>query len=242
MNDQPSDLVAAAELVATGECSPACLVASGDDPAKCTCRCQGQYHGALADVSVIAPPTSWWKAADQIGWSDHLLSCLPVAHSIEAANRIYARARRAREPHALVEARGGKSWAVIWDGITMARANPKGTWPARESRLLNRVVDGLFARHRITSGGYAPCEYFSLGGIKALGEARVILAIVGECFVGNPAGAVRAIEVLEGRIDPVRNGLNPESSYPDQLARGWVEPRTFVAVSSALRKEEPPNA
>ena len=41
--------VTASELVVSGMCSGACLVATSDG---CDCRCRGEWHGALADALV----------------------------------------------------------------------------------------------------------------------------------------------------------------------------------------------
>lgn len=228
-DDGIDETLTAGHLVAIGECSAACLVACGDDSGKCSCRCGGRFHGALVDVRVADTPQSWWKLAGNVGWSEMMLSSLPVAHTIAQQNRIYRRSRERDEAFGVVESHG-KRWDVVWDGITMSSRSPESTWPRRESRLLNRFVDALLVGHRISFGGYAPCERLSLGAFKTLFEARVVLAVIGECYVGNPCGVVRAIEVLEGRKDPVELGLNPASSYPDRLSSGWTEPRVLAYV------------
>ena len=49
----------AADLIALGVCSGACLVASLESFGGCDCRCRGEWHGVLAD----APVKSRWNVA-----------------------------------------------------------------------------------------------------------------------------------------------------------------------------------
>ena len=49
----------AADLIALGMCSGACLVASLESFGGCDCRCRGEWHGVLAD----APVKSRWNVA-----------------------------------------------------------------------------------------------------------------------------------------------------------------------------------
>lgn len=46
--------LSAVELVEQGFCSPQCLIARDDVWGICQCRCEGTYHGLLADVQVEA--------------------------------------------------------------------------------------------------------------------------------------------------------------------------------------------
>jgi len=49
--------VRAADLLALKRCSAPCLVA--DEDGECTCRCGGEYHGALTDADVTIDPARW---------------------------------------------------------------------------------------------------------------------------------------------------------------------------------------
>jgi len=40
------------EILAAGSCSPQCLAADDGEPAGCSCRCGGEFHGSLRDVAV----------------------------------------------------------------------------------------------------------------------------------------------------------------------------------------------
>lgn len=53
MNDIP-----VRELLSAGDCAAACLLAIAEEP--CTCRCGGQYHGALLDAPIHAGEPGWW--------------------------------------------------------------------------------------------------------------------------------------------------------------------------------------
>lgn len=102
-------------------------------------------------------------------------------------------------------------WVVRWD-------HHAAIWPQREAALLNRLTINLLKTRRATTGTKAPCDYWSLYPLRDIDEACTVWAILNECWHGNPCGAVRAVEVLEGREDPVSLGLDPEVGYPDWLA------------------------
>jgi hypothetical protein len=163
------------------------------------------HHAALIDVEVDQQQP-WWERCQLAGWSEPLLVDLPQRWS-----------ELDRGVHGGIE-KSGRTWGIVWDA-----ERGRTRWPAREAALVNRLTRRLVEQGRAISTGDAPCEWFAVRGIRTLIEAQVVMAIVGECWSGNPCGAVRAIEVLEGRGDPALAGLNPEFGYPDNLAReAWM--------------------
>lgn len=213
--------IPAADLVEEGRCSPLCLVARDNDRrGKCQCRCKGEFHGALADAPVESSgPIRWWEACRYGGWS--LVHC-PIVRSKRDDFRLWKEATVNGDPACWVEAVRTREvgHCVIWDAATMRLCTHElmELWPLREARLLNRMMVRLMEAGRVRTGFWAPGEHMSITGVPDLDEARTIALIVGECFAANPCGAVRAIEVLEGRPDPTALGLNPEHGFPDALA------------------------
>lgn len=205
----------AGDLVAQGDCSPSCLLALGEEIAKCSCRCGGKYHGALADVSV-PDNAPWWCRCSQGGWSDDLLASLPVARPI----RLHS-AETNSAGWCGIEKRGNHAYAVIAD---VHRSN---YWPDHEATLMNRFTMALLKNGRAQNTGLLPASWFSVGGLRNLVEARMVLAVLTELWHGNPCAAVRAIEVLEGRPDPVALGYDPQIGYPDRLVASFEPPKTL---------------
>lgn len=214
--------VPAAVLVASGECSPACLLAQEAD-GKCRCRCTGRYHGALADAEVMRSPSSaWWVACDYAGYpAETVRAMTPIASTVRQENKLYLEAKKAREPFTCVAA-VKKGYVVRWDGITLPWSRRVPWWPEREAKLLNRLSVGLLRAGRIQAISEVPCEYFSAYPFRDLDEACVFWLLVNEVWCGNASGVVRAIEVVEGRPDPVSLGRDPERGYPDHLSAALV--------------------
>lgn len=213
--------VPAGELIVEGRCSPSCLLAMREEADGCACRCGGEFHAALKDVPIEARPLAapWWVQCSFAGWSPaELRASAHVARTPRESTRLHREAKRQRNPFTEVAKISG-GWSVRWDAITTSCVEDS-RWPAREAALLNRVVCNLLRTGRAVTGSVAPCEYFSVYPLRDFDEACVLWQIVSECWFGNPAGAVRAIEVLEGRGDPVEAGLNPERGYPETLAVG----------------------
>ena len=65
-NTTDLDGITARDLLTTGTCTAACLLALADEP--CTCRCNGQYHGALKDAGVIETCVEAAQRSDPVEW------------------------------------------------------------------------------------------------------------------------------------------------------------------------------
>lgn len=50
----------ARDLIVSGRCSPMCLMAWGESETKCSCPCQGRFHGALAYAEVTQNDPVYW--------------------------------------------------------------------------------------------------------------------------------------------------------------------------------------
>lgn len=214
--------IPAADLVERGLCTGACLVARDDGPdGKCQCRCGGEFHGALSEAPVATgQDPRWWMACDYGGST---LDLCPLVASKRDELRLWKECREQGEPVCWVETYHPRTsgFVVLWDADTMNLRHQilMDLWQEREARLLNRMTRRVLERGRVrTLYGPAPGEYLALIGVRDLDEARTLALIIGECFMGNPCGAVRAIEVLEGRPDPTSLGLDPEIGFPDRLA------------------------
>jgi hypothetical protein len=225
-DDALSDLL---KLIDGEWCSPDCLFANPETYDTCTCRCGGVHHGQVRERPIpengrlsagrMGQREHWWEACDRGGYLA-LSWFVPVARTLKDEDKLWKRAREDGEPAACVRREGKRSFSVLWDGITMGLRHHEvlGLWPEREARLLNRLVHSLLEQRHIRQGSIAPCEYFDLTGFRHLDEARTVYCLLQECFHANPCGTVRALEVLEGRTDPVELGFNPEVGFPDALA------------------------
>jgi hypothetical protein len=219
---RPPRSIPAVDLVAEGLCYPLCLVAGDRDiNGRCRCRCRGEFHGALADapVEIGSQVSSWWRACGHGGWD---LGVCPVVRSKRDDFRLWKDFKATGSPVCWVEAYLPREmgFRVLWDGVTMRLRTRElvALWSEREARLLNRMIYRLMMQRRARQGFCAPGEHLSVTSIREFDEARTIALIISDCFAGNPCSAVRAIEVLEGRPDPISLGLDPEHGYPDSLA------------------------
>lgn len=206
------DVITAGELLEQQLCTPQCLLALKDDAA-CSCRCGGKYHGRLADAELPKPRESWWKKVNP--WAPGLLEeCAPIARTRRQANALYQSAVSRRGSPSIVRKSGASRWAVEYDAYNFGTP----AWEELESLLLNRLMHRLLETRRVEGAARFPASYVGIHGVRELGEACVIWTVLGECHVGNVSTTVRAVEVLEGRPDPVDLGLHPEVGYPQKLA------------------------
>lgn len=216
MTEANSTAIRAVDLVTGGECSPSCLLASGDEGGKCSCRCTGRYHGALINAT-IRTGGSWWDRCGRGGWSDMLLSTFSAGNRTDLYDAVGT-----WMGWCAIERRG-RSYSVLAD--VRRRLSGGDSWDDEASTLMNRFSIDLLKTQRATSSGYLPAEWFDISNIRSLIEARVVLAILQDCWHLNFSSVVRAIEVLEGREDPVRLGLNPEKAYPERLIGSFEPPK-----------------
>lgn len=209
-----SNVITAGELLEQRQCSPQCLLALNDEAGGCSCRCGGKYHGSLLNADLAAPAKPWWEQVNP--WVRGALNQSKlIAQSTSQANRWANEAFRKGEDAFFIAKIAKSQWRVEHDGYAMGNKN---YWGELESRLLNRLVHRLLQHRRIEGASGFPSSYAIFYGIRDAEEACVIWTILGECKVGNVSTVVRAIEVLEGRPDPVALDLHPEKGYPEKLA------------------------
>lgn len=224
-----------ADLLAQGTCSPMCLLAQEPGNLPCTCRCRGEYHAALADATVPGPSiTRWWEKSGMAGWQSFTempggmtpspntfagMFIIPVARNESQDHHLYRKFIEAKRDAFYIRSFPGPGggWEVLRDAYTIGDSEP---WGDRESRLMNRLAENLLLQRRISQASPFPTSHGVLSGFKNLEEACVTYLIIGECLVGNVSSVVRAIEVLEGRPDPVVLGYHPEHGFPEELAYG----------------------
>lgn len=206
-------------------CSPQCLLASEPD-GRCACVCGGKYHGALADASVDAAAVDatvgnysasdqWWIKCDRGGWSERLRdesSTVIETASTVAFNRCYRQMNQDRG-YFLATIRRGRGWTVEWD----APSHDETLWPdPYATEAARQFAHALLKGGRITGAtcaatGVRP-EWGSLEGFRGgLDEARTAEVLISEAMAGNPCGTIRALYVLLGQGDPVKDGYDPAS-------------------------------
>lgn len=206
----------ASELIKAGRCTPQCMIASGiHSEEACRCRCEGTWHGVLADVLVESERDrrSWWEKCHRGGWStSEVESYVPICRTVKHENALWQRCKSMLQPFLMV-APAGRAWRVVHD---------HGTFPYRmggfsndwsrdgAAKLANRFLRGLLHRRRISGACPPPGEHIFVLGVRSLDEARVIGTLLGECFAGNHDGISRAVCVLEGHQDPCEIGLMPK--------------------------------
>lgn len=206
------DVITAGELLEQRQCSPQCLLALKDEAEGCSCRCGGKYHGSLLDAELTAPPKPWWQQVNP--WALDITKVVPIARTQRQANALYRSTSKAGGSPFYVQKAPDKHWRVEHDCYHFGRSE----WGELESRLLNRFMRALLEARRADGGTCFPAVYTVIYNIPDLEEACVIYTILAECLVGNVSTVVRAIEVLEGRPDPVELGYDAEKGYPDRLA------------------------
>lgn len=207
-----SNVITAGELLEQRQCSPQCLLALNDEAGGCSCRCGGKYHGNLLNAELEAPPKPWWKQVNP--WGIDITTLVPIARTPLQAKVLYRATIREYGAAFYVQKSGPGQWRVEYDSYDFGNL----AWNELESLLLNRLMHNLLEGRMVDLTSHFPCGYAVITGIRDLEEACVIYAILGESQVGNVSTVVRAIEVLEGRPDPVALNLHPEKGYPERLA------------------------
>lgn len=216
--------VRAADLIAERRCHPICLLAQEPD-GKCTCVCQGEFHGMLADAPVAARSQPWYEACHRGGWSELLLEgTVPVVRTMAQENAAYQRAKKRGDPHLIVRQTTATKFTVDFDlwpaRITDYRfagspdqKRPEDTWLLGAIELINRMSMGLLRGRRCdgATGMSANGVTWSAWPFRVRLEAMVVAALIGECYMHNLEGIARAVSVLEGGADPVDLGVIPST-------------------------------
>ena len=178
MKEIESDMLPVESVLREGRCTPNCLLAlENDDKQKCSCRCRGTYHGALADAHVVqVESNNWWKQEEV-----PKLECNEYVdirrNGVGEFNRIY------RESY-------GRFGAVLryYDSTYQVRFDfadftPNGS--KTDFDKIQKLMSALMMSKRITTYFVSgtgldeenyldPCVDISIEGIKNFDEAKVI--------------------------------------------------------------------
>ncbi|TMR13793.1 hypothetical protein ETD86_29960 [Nonomuraea turkmeniaca] len=219
--------VPASELISSGLCTPACLVAAGPHTdSACQCRCRGQWHGVLADVPVPANADRrpWWEKCRRGGWSaSEIDGTLQVCVTTEHNHDHWRTCRSRYVPFVAVVKTDGRAWQAIHDCGTLPYQPPPrwfsswdnrkwhGQAPFTAGDLADRFLSNLVEQGRAASATCPPSERVVADGVRDVFEAKVIAVLLAEAFEGCFDGISRAISVLEGHPDPLTLGQMPLS-------------------------------
>lgn len=151
--------IVAADLIADGECTPACLLAHPSAP--CTCRCGSRYHAALLDAEVSEAP-GWWNAIPG-GHREY-----PVLNNAAAFRAKWS--GDLTGVFAYVRPQGAK-WAVHEFGATI--------WQDGKRILQEGLYEGLVLARRCDGGstGQDPSAYGFRTCREAHAAAHLLVAI-----------------------------------------------------------------
>lgn len=178
MSDIENEMIPVEIVLREGLCTPNCLLAlESDDKNKCSCRCGGKYHGALADAYVVqGESNNWWKQEEvpKLEYNEYVDI---RRNGVGEFNRIY------RESY-------GRFGAVLrcYDSTYQVRFDFADFTPnggKTDFDKIKKLMSALMMSKRITTyfvsgtgldeeSDLDPCVDISIEGIKNFDEAKVI--------------------------------------------------------------------
>lgn len=185
----------ATDLLAEGQCSAPCLLGREEDQnRRCTCRCGGTWHGALAGAELPEPGDRHWYEAN-CGWSQTWLDAyVPVVPwSVPTENRLYRKAQAEGRAFCVVF-KHGAGYELKVDYET-EHSGSRLSEPATEAweRFVVELVRSRRARQAVL-GWYL----LSLTGVPTRIEAQVAGTIAQELRSENLDGCERCTAALMG--------------------------------------------
>lgn len=181
--DHPARHGPAIDLIRAGLCSASCLCGSDESIDTCTCRCGGEYHGALAltEVEVGIDRRPWWKHISGPGtWIGETAPDIPVTTAIGGDyERIYHRARKLDRPAVWVQTIGDQREACIELPDTAAWA----TLHEEQAQHLAWFLAVLAHRERVITT-HSPSSARIIGDMSTT-KAQVLAAILDYAFHGK---------------------------------------------------------
>lgn len=232
-----------------GRCTPNCLLALGDESKKCSCRCHGAYHSALADHQVIANRTIWnWYEPDDVVYlrKDEYAKILEGPDPYADYNRAY---RQSYGKFQCVVREASGKYSVVFDHYQhgVARYDLK-EWDRLchwiDLLLLSNVISGCTyptnPDHEEICGSKCYFE-FRVWGIKDKNTAIVIQDTVSNyvyaCDYGDRLG--KYIENLEEYLSALGEYEWPETHLSEEQLFNLDHPRKHCHVKLVSLKDIP---
>jgi hypothetical protein len=208
--------VSAGELVATGHCSAACLLALEVD-GKCRCRCDGLYHGTVAETPVEAVATTTSISDGSRPWFGrytyysqfYLDMVCPVVRTTRRFNQVWVERKSSEEVFSVARQDTQLYWTAATDAFT-AKDDYREDMRATGERL---AVAALVAKSNKAAVAEIGPTRLSVGGLRAAHDAQVLACAFSELWFYNADGAI-------GLYLALREDIEREQHRP--VCRSWL--------------------